>query len=796
MRRTEYVERCFREKRIPKVTDMKAVILFLCVTFALPAVNYGQLYRVPSKPISVTVADVNLDGYPDIIVGHDLNAENGWGGISILLNDGKGNFTLRDSIGFSTAQPAIRAVNIDSDPHPEIFALTYNSAKTNEYIAVIWNGDPDSISLFPLNRTDPISGLEVDDVNGDGKADIIVWSNSGMFWAILYNQGNGSFSLPKYFDLPYAPISLAIGDLNGDGRDDIAISESGEFIQIYLNKLSGFDALRIDTSPLTLFDVRIADLNNDGKNEIMAFDGEIILNPTRIMIYSRNVDSNFVLTYASQAMSVRMESVSLADVNNDGYPDIICNSSVQYSTSDSALFYTYVLLNNGDGTYANQVDYYTGVCSQKSIAADLNGDGWKDLVTLNTDFYNPWPDTCSIHILFNDGTGKFIDNFATNAFWRRSTELGRDAVYSFAVKQGVGILAGSDVGTFHSMDNGGSWSELLGLVTDAFAVDSAGNIYAGTEDNGIYRSTDNGATWKAADSSYNWVYALTINKNGDIIAGCLVEGIYVSTDGGSHWETRNNGLTNLWVQSLAVDINGDVFAGTGGGAFRSTDYGNNWTAIDVGLEDSTINCIAVNENGSVYCGTETGLYTSTNNGNNWTRTSLPENSVQAILVTAPGDYFVGTFRNGVYHSTDNGVTWTQVNGGFLDPSILCLAFDGEGYLWAGGMGGEIYRSLNSVTSVSKSGPSIPSEHKLYQNYPNPFNPSTEIRYEIATVSRVTLKVYDVLGREVAILVNRKQAPGAYTVALDANRYKLSSGVYLYRLCVGGEFYSKKMSLIR
>jgi photosystem II stability/assembly factor-like uncharacterized protein len=793
---TECVERCFLEKRIQRVTDMKTVILFLCMTISLTAVDYGQSYKVPWEPTCVTVADVNLDGYPDIILGHNLNIETRWGGISILLNDGKGNFTLRDSINLSTGQPAVRAKNIDSDPHPEIFALTCDSANTNEYIAVIWNGNPDSISLFPLNRTDAISGLQVDDLNGDGKVDVIVWSSSGMFWAILYNNGNRSFSLPKYFDLPYAPISLAIGDLDGDGRDDIAISESGEFIQMFLNKSSGFDTVRIDTSPLILFNFKIADVNNDGKDEIIAFDGQAVGTPTRIMIYSRNVDSDFVLTYTSQWMSEKMQSVFLADVNNDGYPDIISNTSVWFPNSDYELFHTYVLLNNGEGTFPNQVDYYTGVCSQGSIAADLNGDGWNDLITLNTDIYNPRPDTSSIHILFNDGTGKFIDNFATNAFWRRSTELGRDAVFVLAVKQGVGILAGSDVGTYHSTDNGGTWLPLFGLVTHAFTLDSAGNIYAGTEDDGIYRSTDNGATWVSADSSYNWVNALTIDKNGDIFVGCFVEGIYVSTDGGSHWETRNNGLTNLWVQSLSVDDNGDVFAGTGGGAFRSTDYGNSWTSIDVGLEDSTINCIAAIKNGNVLCGTNNGLYSSTNNGNNWTKTSLPENSVQAILMTAPGDYFVGTFRNGVYRSTDSGITWTQVNSGFLDPSILCLAIDGEGYLWAGGMGGELYRSLNSVTSVSKSGPSIPSEHKLYQNYPNPFNPSTEIRYQIAAASQVTLKVYDVIGREVAILVNEKQPTGGYSVVFDANTYKLSSGVYLYRLCVGGEFYSKKMSLIK
>ena len=74
---------------------------------------------------------------------------------------------------------------------------------------------------------------------------------------------------------------------------------------------------------------------------------------------------------------------------------------------------------------------------------------------------------------------------------------------------------------------------------------------------------------------------------------------------------------------------------------------------------------------------------------------------------------------------------------------------------------------------------IPKEFELYQNYPNPFNPTTEIRYQISEVSNVSLKVYDVLGREVRTLVNRKQGPGTYEVRFDASG--LSSGVYFYRI---------------
>ncbi len=88
----------------------------------------------------------------------------------------------------------------------------------------------------------------------------------------------------------------------------------------------------------------------------------------------------------------------------------------------------------------------------------------------------------------------------------------------------------------------------------------------------------------------------------------------------------------------------------------------------------------------------------------------------------------------------------------------------------------------------------PYEFSLRQNYPNPFNPTTEIRYQISEVSRVTLKVFDVLGREVATLVNEAKAPGKYEIQFDASN--LSSGVYYYQLRAGSFVATKKMLLIR
>jgi hypothetical protein len=91
-------------------------------------------------------------------------------------------------------------------------------------------------------------------------------------------------------------------------------------------------------------------------------------------------------------------------------------------------------------------------------------------------------------------------------------------------------------------------------------------------------------------------------------------------------------------------------------------------------------------------------------------------------------------------------------------------------------------------------PSVPLAYQLMQNYPNPFNPTTAISYQLPAISFVTLKVFDVLGREVAVLVNDVRQPGVYTVRWDASSFP--SGVYLYRLEAGDFRAARKLMLVK
>ncbi len=102
--------------------------------------------------------------------------------------------------------------------------------------------------------------------------------------------------------------------------------------------------------------------------------------------------------------------------------------------------------------------------------------------------------------------------------------------------------------------------------------------------------------------------------------------------------------------------------------------------------------------------------------------------------------------------------------------------------------------LTVVTGINDAGSTVPKSFSLEQNYPNPFNPSTVIEYRLSSASAVNIRVYDELGREITTLVNKRQAPGNYSVTFNGSGF--SSGIYFYRLQAGNFISTKKMMLVK
>ena len=137
-------------------------------------------------------------------------------------------------------------------------------------------------------------------------------------------------------------------------------------------------------------------------------------------------------------------------------------------------------------------------------------------------------------------------------------------------------------------------------------------------------------------------------------------------------------------------------------------------------------------------------------------------------------------------------------GGAEGPRARAIAFSPGGDTAYVGMynvaNAAIQMFVRGVTSVEPVGATVPEEYTLSQNYPNPFNPSTEIQFAIPTAGQTSLIVYDMLGREVATLVNDNLTAGTYKTTFDAA--SLSSGTYVYILTSNGYRVSKKMMLIK
>ncbi|MBK7380039.1 MAG: T9SS type A sorting domain-containing protein [Ignavibacteriales bacterium] len=120
--------------------------------------------------------------------------------------------------------------------------------------------------------------------------------------------------------------------------------------------------------------------------------------------------------------------------------------------------------------------------------------------------------------------------------------------------------------------------------------------------------------------------------------------------------------------------------------------------------------------------------------------------------------------------------------------------DDEGYLYAGTRFNGVYRTFQTLTDVEDQPAVYPSEFLLEQNFPNPFNPGTKISWQSPAGSWQTLKIYDVLGNEIATLVNEYREAGSYEINFDASSF--SSGVYYYQLKAGNFIETRKMILLR
>lgn len=201
----------------------------------------------------------------------------------------------------------------------------------------------------------------------------------------------------------------------------------------------------------------------------------------------------------------------------------------------------------------------------------------------------------------------------------------------------------------------------------------------------------------------------------------------------------------------------------------------------------------------------TSILKTTNGGNTWEGSLIPyfNFGVTDLYFLSFQNGWVTTNNKNIFRTTNAGATWdTLQSATTLDEVIKNIEFFntnisygiGTNHICFTNDGCVTYSIVDSVVTNVESQPSVPTQFILYQNYPNPFNPATVISYQLPVSGNVTLKVYDVLGNEIATLVNEEKSAGVYDVDFDGSG--LSSGIYFYKLHAGNFTKTNKMILLK
>jgi len=395
-------------------------------------------------------------------------------------------------------------------------------------------------------------------------------------------------------------------------------------------------------------------------------------------------------------------------------------------------------------------------------------------------------------------------------------------------------IAGDDL--YKSNDGNISWSREGSSTSDdnvvAFSTSNP-EIVGAADGKYFHKSTDGGDVFSnnyysfmscsdsPCDSYPEEILFKPNNENRIIVGTSGVDGVLsMSNNGGTQW-----GYIEFSTSAFVFDPAdwNNIYAGTKneGGVFKvegvwGTSLNINNLTPSQGI--GNVNDIAVDKDSKLYVAAEDGLWNW--DGSDWIKfDGMPADNITAVLLDEnedPANLYAGTENNGVYLSMDGGTSWSEFNNGLEKLSITKLAMSETNAkrIYAGTMRGGVW-STDLVVGMDDEIAALPNDFILEQNYPNPFNPNTTIKYSIPSVMlnsfqhlksseipkqvrddnvNVQLKVYDILGREVATLVNEEQRPGYYEVEFNASQ--ITSGIYFYQMRTANYSKTYKMILLK
>jgi predicted nucleotidyltransferase len=564
--------------------------------------------------------------------------------------------------------------------------------------------------------------------------------------------------------------SVAWGDYDNDGDLDILLT--GDKLNEFISKIYRNNGDNLFTEQTSIFlplvywgSVAWGDYDNDGDLDILLTGNKG--GPLVSKIYRNNGDNTFTEQVGISLTGVYQSSIAWGDYDNDGDLDILLTGMTESHVPVSKIY-----RNNGDNSFTEQDGIsLTGVFYSSVAWGDYDNDGDLDILLTGG--------------LWSGYVSKIYRNNGDNTF---SEQTGISL---------IGVTDGS--AAWGDYDNDGDLDILLTGIPESHVPVS--KIYRNDGTNSFVEQTSiyltgvsdgSSAAWGDYDNDGDLDILLTGSSSADTVFQ-----IYRNNGDNTFSEQTGISFTGVYASSAAwgdYDNDGDLdillTGDTGGFASISKIYRNN------NLTQNTLPAVPSNLS-AVINGEDVTLSWDKSTDN-----ETPQNGLRYNLVigTAPNavntlspmsDRSTGYRRVIELGNTNHNNSWT-IKG--LDSA--------QTYYWsvqaldncfaASGFAQEHSLNITSIEEEQFNG--LPTEYELNQNYPNPFNPITVISWQSPVSSWQTMKVYDVLGNEVATLVNEYKPAGIYEIYFNGSG--LTSGIYFYKISSGSFVETKKMILLK
>lgn len=327
-------------------------------------------YATGPGPISVAINDVNGDGNKDLVVANG----NSFSTDSVLLGNGDGTFQGETSYVVGESHEVLTA-DVNGDGKLDLVNANSNSGTVSISLG---NGDGTfgpRTAYYTGGLTGSGAGplsVDVGDVNGDGKTDLVAANSGADTVGVLLGNGDGTFGAPTTYATGDNPHSIEAVDLDGDGRIDLATANFGaSSVSVLLGNGDGtFQAqVQYGTGGSAQW-VESGDVNGDGRLDLLALNGS----SNGVSVLLGNGDGTFQASIDSAAGPSPFHFAT-GDLNGDGDLDLV-TANINHSSMS-------LLLGNGDGTFQAPIDYQTGFGPTSVGIDDVNGDGRDDIMITN-----------------------------------------------------------------------------------------------------------------------------------------------------------------------------------------------------------------------------------------------------------------------------------------------------------------------------------------------------------------------------------------------------------------------------